>query len=56
MKVSVFLEEFVRWAPTQPDIVAAALVGSYARDAATESSDVDLVVLVDGHACRRSQD
>jgi predicted nucleotidyltransferase len=48
MKVSAFLEAFVRWARTQPDIVAVALVGSYARGAATESSDVDLVILTPG--------
>ncbi len=43
--VSAFLEAFSRWASTQPDIEAVALVGSYARDEASESSDVDLVIL-----------
>ena len=43
--VSAFLEAFSRWARTQPDIVAAALVGSHARGAATEGSDIDLVIL-----------
>lgn len=46
--VSAFLEAFSRWARSQPDIEAVALVGSYARDAATESSDVDLVILTPG--------
>ena len=45
MKVPTFLEAFGRWARSQPDIEAVALVGSYARGAATESSDVDLVIL-----------
>jgi uncharacterized protein len=33
------------WIRTQPDVQAAALVGSYARNAATERSDVDLLIL-----------
>jgi predicted nucleotidyltransferase len=41
-----FLTAFTRWAATQPDTLAVALVGSYARGAATEASDIDLVVLV----------
>ena len=48
MNVSAFLKAVGRWARTQPDIEAVALVGSYARDAATESSDVDLVILTSG--------
>ena len=48
MNVSAFLEAVGRWARTQPDIEAVALVGSYTRDAATESSDVDLVILTSG--------
>ena len=43
--VSDFLEAFYRWASAQPDIEGVALVGSYARDAALEGSDVDLVIL-----------
>lgn len=46
-RVRRFLDEFTRWASVQEDIRAAALVGSYARDAATEISDVDLVILAD---------
>jgi predicted nucleotidyltransferase len=48
VNVSAFLEAFSRWARSQPDIEAVALVGSYASDAATESSDVDLVILTSG--------
>jgi predicted nucleotidyltransferase len=36
---------FSRWASGQVDIQAVALVGSYARGTATETSDVDLVVV-----------
>jgi uncharacterized protein len=46
MNISAFLEMFSRWAATQPDVKATALVGSYARDAATPGSDVDLLILV----------
>lgn len=42
-----FINAFTSWASTQPDILAVALVGSYAREAATEDSDIDLVVLTD---------
>jgi len=45
-KVNRFLNEFTEWARAQSDIEAVALVGSYARNAATETSDVDLVVIV----------
>ena len=40
-----FIEDFMRWAMKRGDIRAAALVGSYARNTATDSSDVDLVVI-----------
>lgn len=46
-KVAPFLVEFTRWASAQTDILALALVGSYARNAATETSDVDLVIIAD---------
>ena len=46
-KIQPFLDDFTRWASAQPDIQAAALVGSYARGAARETSDVDLVILAD---------
>jgi predicted nucleotidyltransferase len=45
-KVNQFLSKFSNWCIAQPAIIALALIGSYARDTATESSDVDLVVIV----------
>jgi predicted nucleotidyltransferase len=44
-KVRQFLSEFSRWAACQPDILATALLGSYARNEATRASDVDLVII-----------
>src|SRR5512139_2377568 len=44
-KVDHFLDAVNRWASAQPDILALALVGSYARNAAHETSDVDLVLI-----------
>jgi predicted nucleotidyltransferase len=40
-----FLESFIQWAKSQSDISAVALVGSHARNAATNDSDIDLVIL-----------
>jgi predicted nucleotidyltransferase len=45
IEVSNFLGEVIAWVCTQPDLQALALVGSYARNAATESSDIDLVLI-----------
>jgi len=42
-----FLDQVIHWAMGQANIQAVALVGSYARNAAKESSDIDLVILVD---------
>ena len=42
-----FIEDFMRWSTRRKDIRAVALVGSYARKAATESSDVDLVIITE---------
>ena len=42
-----FLDAFVGWASSQPDVKGIALVGSYARSAARNDSDIDLVVLTD---------
>jgi predicted nucleotidyltransferase len=44
-QVHRFLSEFSRWAASQPDILAVALLGSYARNEATDASDVDLVII-----------
>ena len=40
--------DFAEWAQGRADIQAVALVGSHARNAATEVSDVDLVVVLTG--------
>jgi hypothetical protein len=42
-----FLDAFVTWVSDQADVQAIALVGSYARSAARDDSDIDLVVLTD---------
>ncbi len=39
------LREVTDWAHAQPDILALALVGSYARGSARPDSDVDLVII-----------
>jgi predicted nucleotidyltransferase len=44
-RVHQFLSDFSQWAASQLDILAVALVGSYARNEATDASDVDLVVV-----------
>ncbi|HEY0765437.1 MAG TPA: nucleotidyltransferase domain-containing protein [Pyrinomonadaceae bacterium] len=45
MGTTTFLGPFVSWMKVQADVVGVALVGSHAREAATEESDVDLVIL-----------
>lgn len=40
-----FLQQVTRWAAEQPEILGLALVGSYARNTARETSDVDLVLV-----------
>jgi len=42
-----FLDAFINWASAQADVQGIALVGSYARRAAREDSDIDLVILTD---------
>ncbi len=42
-----FLDAFVGWAAAQADAQGIALVGSYARGAARDDSDIDLVLLTD---------
>ena len=44
-QVHQFLTEFSRWAASQADILAVGLLGSYARNEATDTSDVDLVII-----------
>lgn len=43
--INRFLDSMTQWASAQSDIQALALVGSHARNAATEGSDVDLVLI-----------
>lgn len=42
-----FIDEFIEWVGSQPDIQGVALVGSYARQAANAESDLDLVILTE---------
>jgi predicted nucleotidyltransferase len=42
-----FMDAFVNWASAQADVHGIALVGSYARAAARDDSDIDLVLLTD---------
>jgi predicted nucleotidyltransferase len=42
-----FLNAFVTWASARPDVQGIALVGSYARGAGRDDSDIDLVILTD---------
>ena len=43
--VGQFLEDLSLWAASQKEILAVALVGSYARDAANPDSDVDILFI-----------
>ena len=45
MNITAFLGEFANWASARPDVNGVALVGSYARGAARQDSDVDLMIL-----------
>ena len=53
--ITPLLTRFVRWAAAQDDILAVALVGSYARGQARADSDVDLVALTSDPARYRRQ-
>lgn len=44
-QVDQFLKDLARWARLQNDLLAAALLGSYARGAATPDSDVDILLI-----------
>ncbi|MGE5221950.1 MAG: aminoglycoside 6-adenylyltransferase [Omnitrophica WOR_2 bacterium] len=42
-----YLDQVCQWAAGRLDLKAVTLVGSYARDAAKATSDIDIVLLVD---------
>src|SRR5689334_16875474 len=44
-KIDQFLHDITSWASNQADIQALALIGSHARNAAKETSDIDLVLI-----------
>jgi len=44
-EIRSFLDSVERWMSSREDIVAAALVGSFARGTATDDSDVDLILI-----------
>ena len=44
-RLQSFLAELAKWATAHDDIVAVALVGSYARGTARPDSDVDVVIV-----------
>jgi predicted nucleotidyltransferase len=46
-EVEVFIRTAGRWAASREDVDAVAMVGSWARGAARDDSDVDLIVLTD---------
>ncbi len=49
-EVERLLEDVAAWAASRQDVEAVALVGSYARGQARETSDVDLVILTPAFA------
>jgi hypothetical protein len=56
LNTDAFLERIVGWAKTQADLLAIALVGSYARGSPGPDSDVDLILLtVDPEAYLENQ-
>lgn len=44
-RVRLFLAAFQRWADARPDIVGAAVTGSWARGVARPDSDLDIMVV-----------
>jgi predicted nucleotidyltransferase len=47
LEVSAFIGRLEKWAADRDDVVAVAIVGSWAGDSAREDSDVDVVLLTD---------
>jgi len=52
-EVEAVVQSVVSWASSQQDIVAVALVGSWARGNASSHSDIDLILLTDLRDSRR---
>jgi predicted nucleotidyltransferase len=46
-EVETFIANLRSWAAGRADVVAVAIVGSWARDGASEDSDIDVVLLTD---------
>ena len=55
-QVSNALSTITRWAAQRDDVLAVGLVGSWARNAAREDSDVDLVILTETPAAYRAHE
>lgn len=47
LEVGAFIGRLEKWATDRDDVVAVAIVGSWAGDSAREDSDVDVVLLTD---------
>lgn len=47
MQIDILAAELKGWAEKRPDVIAAAIVGSYARGTARTDSDVDVILVVD---------
>jgi uncharacterized protein len=55
-RVNLILEEVTQWASNRTDILAAALVGSWARGTARVDSDIDLMFLATNPASFRQDE
>jgi len=43
--VDCLVERITGWAAAKPDILAVAMIGSYARGTATDTSDIDFILI-----------
>jgi predicted nucleotidyltransferase len=55
-EVETFVATLADWATERGDVIAVAIVGSWARGAAKRDSDVDLVVLTDNPSAYLEQE